>query len=223
MSLRATNTELLKVGANMSQINAIFITHEHSDHIKGLPMITKKFYNIKIHINEQSARYLSSEESFVIHKPTYICTVGDMEVSSFVTPHDSHGSVGYLVKTDGHTVGVATDLGHVPDSVMEKLAECTSVILESNHDEEMLIEGPYPQSLKERILSKKGHLSNQACADCAAVIAKNGVQNIMLAHLSEENNRPSIAMITTASELARKGVSRTVLKVADRYSLTKLC
>jgi len=223
MSLRATETELHKIGANMAQINAIFITHEHSDHIKGLPIITKKHFNLKIHISELSARYLSPVENFVIHTPTFSCAVGDMEISSFITPHDSHGSVGYIIKTDDHTVGIATDLGYVPNSVMDKLASCTSVILESNHDEEMLIEGPYPQSLKERILSKKGHLSNQACADCSAVLAKNGVRNIMLAHLSEENNRPSIAMITTAAELARKGVSKIYLKVADRNSLTKLC
>ena len=223
MSMKATEMELQKVGASLKQIDGIFITHEHSDHVGGLKVITKK-HTIPIHVNELSAPYIDCDNrSFMVHKPVFTHTFGDVEVESFVTPHDSHGSVGYIIKTDNYTVGVATDMGYVTSDVLNKLAGCDSVVLESNHDQIMLESGTYPVSLKKRILSDKGHLSNQACAECAALIAGNGVKNIMLAHLSDENNRPNIAMITTATELARKNLSRTIIKVANRNSITKLC
>lgn len=223
MSMKAAEAELQKIGTSLANINAIFITHEHSDHVKGLPVITKR-HKINVHVSELSAPHIvCNNDNLIVHNPVYTCNVGDMEIQSFLTPHDSHGSVGYIIKTYGHSIGIATDLGYVPEEVLSKLAECDSVVLESNHDQIMLENGTYPVSLKKRILSKKGHLSNQACADCAALIAGNGVKNIMLAHLSDENNRPNIALITTATELARKNLSRTVIKVANRNTITKLC
>ena len=225
MSMKATETELQKVGTSLKNIDGIFITHEHSDHVKGLPIITKK-HTIPIHVSELSAPYITpdcNQSSFIIHKPVFSHYIGDVEVESFITPHDSHGSVGYIIRTDNYAVGVATDMGCVPPDVLNKLAECDSVVLESNHDQTMLECGTYPLSLKKRILSSKGHLSNNDCADCAALIAGNGVKHIMLAHLSDENNRPDIAIITTATQLARKNLSRTVIKVANRNSITKLC
>lgn len=223
MSMKATEIELQKLGTSLKQINAIFITHEHSDHVKGLQVITNK-YTIPVHTSELSAPYFEcTQNNLIIHTPVYKHSFGDVDVQSFLTPHDSHGSVGYIIKTYEHTIGVATDMGYVPNDVMNELAQCDSVVLESNHDQVMLENGTYPVSLKKRILSNKGHLSNQACADCAALIAGNGVKNIMLAHLSDENNRPNIALITTATELARKNLSRTVIKVANRSSITKLC
>ena len=223
MSMKATEFELQKAGTSLKNIDGIFITHEHSDHVKGLAVITKK-HTIPIHVNELSAPYIDCDRnSFIIHKPVFTHIMGNVEVESFITPHDSRGSVGYIIRTDNYTVGVATDMGYVPSDVLDKLAGCDSVVLESNHDQTMLECCTYPLSLKKRILSNKGHLSNTACADCAALIAGNGVKHIMLAHLSDENNRPDIAIITTAAQLARKNLSRTVIKVANRNSITKLC
>jgi len=223
MSMKAAETELQKIGASLKQIDGIFITHEHSDHVKGLQVITKK-HTIPIHVSELSAPHIDCDtRSFIVHKPVFTHSFGSVEVESFVTPHDSRGSVGYLIKTDNYTFGLATDMGYVTSDVLNKLAECDSVVLESNHDRIMLESGSYPMSLKKRILSNKGHLSNDACAECAALIAGNGVKHIMLAHLSDENNRPNIALITTATEMARKNLSRTVIKVANRNSITKLC
>ena len=224
MSAKQLECELNSLKTSLDQINAIFITHEHTDHTKGLPIICKR-HNIQVHISELSAPHIKcGDEAYIItHKPIYSCLMEDMEINSFATPHDSHGSIGYIIKTYGHTVGIATDLGYVPEYIREKLASCDSVILESNHDIEMLEQGPYPYMLKERILSNRGHLSNQACADCAALIAENGVKNIMLAHLSDVNNRPEIAMITTAAELARRGISGVFLKTAAKNQATKLC
>lgn len=223
MSMRATEIELNKAGTSLKQIDGIFITHEHTDHVKGLAVITKK-QMIPIHISRLSVSHVDCDKTNVmVHEPVFQYNFRDVEVHSFVTPHDSHGSVGYIVKSDGYSVGVATDMGYVPDGVLNELAECDSVVLESNHDQIMLENGSYPYMLKKRILSDKGHLSNKACADCAALIARNGVKHIMLAHLSDENNRPNIAMITTATELARKNLSKTVIKVANRNSIVKLC
>ena len=142
-----------------------------------------------------------------------------MHIRSFSTPHDSRGSVGYRIETgegdERFTVGYATDIGYVSDEVREGLTGCDAVILESNHDPEMLETGPYPADLKRRIASRRGHLSNPVCAAFAAELCEQGTKYLMLAHLSRENNTPDTAYEAAFGSIADEHVKLCVASPDD--------
>ncbi len=210
---------LHEIGSDISEIRAIFITHDHADHISALEVLSKK-HDIPIHITEQSARIfdrgsvLPIHSRLVRHSPIYTVELGDMTVSSFVTPHDSMMSVGYRIEffvgEEKRAVGVATDIGYVTEDIKSGLLGCEAVVLESNHDVGMLRRGPYPEVLKRRILSNRGHLSNADSADLSAYLTARGTRAILLAHLSEENNEPSLAFEDTERAISDCGVSLAV-------------
>lgn len=222
ISAKRTADALRLVGSDISRIKAIFITHEHSDHTSGLEIVAKK-YNIPIHITEPSARVLLCQKTehvakvAVIHPILYTEAVGGITVTSFVTSHDSAASVGYVIRdgNTGHTLAVATDLGYVSDDVSDALIGVQNIILESNHDENMLLCGPYDYTLKRRILSPTGHLSNDAAAAFVSRLAVSGTKRILLAHLSEENNLPEIAYHTSLEAIAGKDVVLAVAKPGE--------
>ncbi len=205
---------LQKIGESIENIDAIFITHEHTDHISALEVISKH-YGIPIYMTEVSAQKLDRCPESAVHKnlcrqDVYFCVnIGDVSVSSFRTPHDSRMSVGYRIEymLDGtrHSIGIATDIGYVSDEVAKNLRGCEAVIIESNHDEEMLMCGPYPRELKLRVASRRGHLSNKDCAEFALSLAEQGTYAIMLAHLSRENNEPMLAYETTSRAIEGLG------------------
>lgn len=161
---------LREVGSSLDRITAIFVTHEHVDHTRGLEVISKK-HHIPTHMTEPSARALITDPhasllgDLYLHPLLFSVRLGNTTVRSFATPHDSAASVGYTIsytEENGVTekLGVATDIGHIDDSIVSSLIGADSVILEANHDVEMLLSGPYPYPLKRRILSDTGHLSN---------------------------------------------------------------
>ncbi len=210
-SLKAIDTDI-------SRIKAIFITHEHSDHVSGLETLSKK-YQIPVHFTEPSARcHFKSKNTentantAVIHPILYNESVGKLTVSSFETPHDSAASVGYVVSGENadYTVAVATDMGYIPDSVSDALIGISYVILESNHDENMLLSGNYPYELKRRILGKGGHLSNEIAASFAARLIRAGTKRILLAHLSRENNLPELAYHSSLEAVGECGAAISV-------------
>ncbi len=210
-SARALDKALQQIGENIEDISAIFITHEHTDHISALETISKK-YKIPIHITERSAKKLDRTPESAVHpllyrhEILYTEQVGDIKVSSFRTSHDSYMSVGYRMEfeLDGerHSVGIATDLGFVSDDVKEGLFGCEAVILECNHDVDMLMSGPYTYDMKMRISSNRGHLSNAACADFVFELAEHGTRGVILAHISKENNEPELALDTVQSAVS---------------------
>lgn len=194
---------LAEIGVSIDEIDAIFLTHEHRDHTGALEVLTKK-HPIPVHVTRKSAPRLTAApssalaECIVTHPPIFHEFVKDLRISSFPTPHDSRESVGYHIEFEDsegktHKIGYATDIGHVSNYVHDGLMGCESVVLECNHDPEMLWGGPYPYDLKERIASRWGHLSNPDCAEFAAELTANGTKNILLAHLSQENNEPRLA------------------------------
>ncbi len=201
-SARALCKALEKIGENIADINAIFITHEHSDHVSALEVLSKK-WDIPIHITEPSAKRFDRCPDAPIH--AHLCrhgvefcaSVGELCVFSFRTPHDSDMSVGYRIEfEDGEerrAIGLATDIGYISDEVRKNLSGCDAVIIESNHDVDMLMTGPYPYDLKLRVASKRGHLSNRECADFICELAEGGTKAFLLAHLSKENNEPDLA------------------------------
>lgn len=198
-SLRALTQALAAVGCDMTAVRAVFVTHEHADHTSALEMLAKK-YDIPIHLTEgsaakllPSARYLPSRA--ILHTPLYTVQIGSMTVSSFTTPHDSDMSVGYTITLpDRRKIGYATDIGHITPEIEENLRGAFAVVLESNHDEDMLRTGPYPAWLKSRIASDCGHLSNAACDAFLPWLYAYGTVHVLLAHLSAENNTPACAL-----------------------------
>jgi len=222
MSARSIEKALNAIGESLASLSAIFVTHDHSDHVRGIEVISKK-HHIPVHAPNSCAPYIKCcEDCFFTHPPIFRCDVGGLEISSFVTPHDSHGSVGYTVCGDDISFALATDLGFMTDAVMEQLCGCSHVVLESNHDIPMLLSGPYPPQLKDRILSRYGHLSNDDCADSVAVLARNGAKAILLAHLSGENNRPELAFRSSMAALDSCGVRGVALGVASPDRPTRL-
>lgn len=218
-SAKALCAGLCSIGASLDEISAIFITHEHSDHIAALEVLSKK-KRIPIHIMEKSASRFDRlplgaiHESLVCHSAMFTEKIGDITVSSFRTPHDSKMSVGYRISfcdSEGeHNIGVATDIGYVSDAVREGLCGCEAVVLESNHDTEMLMDGPYPYDLKLRIRSNRGHLCNSDSASLASQLAREGTKAFLLAHLSAENNEPYIALDEAVSAISDASVRVSV-------------
>lgn len=215
-SARTLCAKLCEIGSDIKNISAIFITHEHCDHVSALETLSKK-YHIPIHITgDSAAKFDRTPESavhacLVRHSVVFTEQVGDLTVSSFRTPHDSRMSVGYRVEFDcedgRHSFGVATDIGFVSDSIREGLRGCEAVVLESNHDEQMLMDGPYPYDLKLRISSKRGHLSNRESALLASELVREGTRGFILAHLSRENNLPELAFDEAVSAISDGDVS----------------
>lgn len=193
-------------GLDISAVKGVFITHEHSDHIKGLSMLTKS-RRIPVFGQGKTLRSLIDADAIApgthIQEITSEVSVGDIRVTAFETPHDTAQSCGFRIATaDGYTCAVCTDLGHISKSVEEGLAGCELVLLEANYDETMLLKGTYPPYVKTRIRSDNGHLSNTACAAQVRKLIEGGTTRIILGHISQENNTPALAESTVASALS---------------------
>ena len=195
--------------------SAVLITHEHSDHIKGLKVLSAQC---------AAPVYASRGTAPLLPCPAPLCrafsagdsfSVGALTVRSFSTSHDAADSVGYRIDGPDGSFGLLTDTGFVPDAAAEVLRGVDILLLEANHDEEMLRTGPYPYPLKERILGPRGHLSNAAAAEFALCMARAGTGTVLLAHLSKENNTPAAAEYAVARRLQSEGQS-VRLSVAPR-------
>jgi len=193
--------------------DAIFVTHEHHDHISGVGVISRRF-DAPIYATDKT--WMRMERHSMLgriapHNKRVVyagepCVINDLCVNAFDIPHDSAQPVGYTVSVGDHKIAVATDLGHISDTVRESFKDSDLIMLESNHDLEMLENGPYPRILKERVRGKKGHLSNVCCGEFLAEIVSPRLKHIYLGHLSEENNRPLLAMDTVARILENRKI-----------------
>ena len=211
-----------------TKINALLISHEHSDHIKGAGVICRKF-KIPMYITEQT--FLSSRHRIgnVPEGIKYFETgdkfqVGDIIINSFPSSHDVVDGANFTFqKADDklRKLAVATDLGYSTRLMLRKFKKATSIILESNHDEKMLLEGPYPWDLKQRVKSRHGHLSNEQAVGVISRIIHPGLKNLVLAHLSEVNNDPEIARILMQEYLASINFDLNLI-ISSQYKATAL-
>ncbi len=206
-SLRLIEEMLERCGVSPAGLSAVFVTHEHGDHTHGLPLLAKR-YRIPIHITAASAAALRPEpgsalaDCLVTHDREFgLPLEGGGTIEAFAAPHDSVCCVGYRVDCGGESFGMATDLGYVTQRVYDRLRGCRAVMIEANHDCGMVRSGPYPEALKQRILSGGGHLSNQDCAEVVRALARSGTRAFLLAHLSRENNEPGRAAETVRQAL----------------------
>lgn len=200
---------LAKVGVRGEEIDGILITHEHVDHIRGVGILSRR-YGIPIYANEgtwnAAAHSLGkiSEANCKVFSGAF--SLGCFDIQPFAIPHDAAAPVGYVIRSGKEEMAVATDMGHVTPEVLSALKGVKHVVLESNHDLEMLKFGPYPWSLKQRIMSQVGHLSNDDAGACVVKLAETCAPCIYLAHLSKDNNVPELAYLTVKNTIEEHGL-----------------
>jgi phosphoribosyl 1,2-cyclic phosphodiesterase len=215
ISGRETFKRMKAIGDDPHALSAILITHEHSDHIYGLATLAKKL-RIPVFMTGEThqawGRALRDEngvkpqlEKYERFESGHRFQIGDIEVKPFTIPHDAADPVGFTFTAEGAKVGFVTDLGCMQANVKDNLKRCDVLVIESNHDLETLRVGPYPWSVKQRVLSRVGHLSNLALADFFSNDYDNSATFVVLAHLSEQNNHPEIARRGAERALAERG------------------
>ena len=211
VTAKRIKTALAEAGVAPACIHAIFVTHEHTDHVTGLRVLASQ---LKVPVYATRGTLAGLNDLGILdgkfpYEPIMASgvRVGDITVTPFRTHHDSRESCGYVVRLPDRTVGVCTDTGKFTQEMGRALAGCDLVLLESNYDREMLISGFYPPYLKGRILSDSGHLSNDDCADAACALYDLGVRRFVLGHLSRENNTPERAVSCTRAALKRYGAA----------------
>jgi len=211
LSCREILRRIALSGEDDCAIDAILITHEHADHVAGLRVLARKL-KVPIYITgptyQQYQRFArdANGQRVSIERREFFASgtrfqIGDISVMPFTIPHDAVDPVGFTFQVDGVKVGVCTDLGHIPANVRYHLRGCQVLMIESNHDLEQLRNGPYPWSVKQRVMSRVGHLSNDALADFLTTDYDGGAEFLILAHLSEQNNHPEVARMTAERAL----------------------
>jgi phosphoribosyl 1,2-cyclic phosphodiesterase len=211
LSMRETGKRLAAIGESLDRIDAVLITHEHSDHVVGLPVLARhKDLHAVIYITQLTGAAIDWGETRLHREPFQSGAgfrIGDIEVQSFGIPHDAIDPVGFRFEAQGVRIGVATDLGYVPESIKFHLRRTDLLLLESNHDLDMLKVGPYPWSVKQRVMSRVGHLSNLGMSDFLSQDLDSSTAHLLLGHLSQQNNHPEIVRLMASQALDRRGLA----------------
>jgi phosphoribosyl 1,2-cyclic phosphodiesterase len=225
LSGRETAKRLRECGIEPGQISAIVVSHEHGDHCRGVGPFAKDLdipvfmtdgtlNNSGMTLNSRKHRRISSGECFEVYGFLFTC---------FSVPHDSADPLGFVIEKDGIKIAIALDLGYLSNLVLERLKGCAGIVIESNHDVQMLKVGPYPWALKQRVMSRRGHLSNDSVAQFLGNDFDGQAAHVVLAHLSKKNNLPELALLSAQRALEERSsllVGQTKLELAhqDRIS-----
>lgn len=224
VSFKKLTDALSKIGFSR-KIDAILLSHDHSDHVKCAGVYFRKL-NVPIITNYKTWEAVKNSLGKVDEKNVYLIetgtsfSVGSIGIETFSVPHDAKDPMGFCFYMGRKKISISTDLGHVDEKVARKIDSSDIILLESNHDVEMLLSGPYPYYLKQRIKSDIGHLSNEQAAQMILKLNLARTKKIYLGHLSEENNHPDVALMTVKSILKEEGVFESFnfgLEVAQRY------
>lgn len=227
LSGRETARRLREHGLEPEQISAIVVSHEHGDHCRGVGPFAKNldipvfmteeaFLNSGMKLNPQKHCRINAGESFEVHGFLF---------TSFAVPHDAADPLGFVIERDSIKIGIVLDLGYLSNLVLERLKGCDGLIMESNHDVRMLKAGPYPWALKQRVMSRRGHLSNDSVAQYLGNDFDGKATHVILAHLSQNNNLPELALLSAQRALEERSSllaaqTRLELAVADQISKT---
>lgn len=201
---------LQAIGVDPQSLDAILVTHEHTDHVAGVGVLARRF---SLPVYATTPTWTAMERKVGAIPPRLIREIvpgtdfyiGAAGITPVSIPHDAASPVGYHFSCQGRNAAVFTDLGYIPSQVLDAVSDCEVLLIEANHDVEMLRRGPYPYDLKQRILSRKGHLSNDTCAQALVKLLERGVRNAYLGHLSADNNDPALALQTVKTALAAAG------------------
>lgn len=217
-----------EIAIDPRKLNGIIISHEHSDHVKGAGILSRKL-NIPIYLSQQTYSSCVQKIGKLNQSPIFFnvgdeFSIRDIKVTSFASSHDAIDSSNFLFEqldNNKQKLAIATDLGFATKLLMEKIKEATTLILESNHDEVVLLTGSYPWELKQRVKSSRGHLSNKQAVAIVSQMIHNRLDNLVLAHLSEENNTPELAL-KEMSDFLNEIKSEVKLFIADQYKPTPI-
>src|SRR3954447_18607526 len=214
LSMKELRKRLATVGEDLEDVDAILITHEHSDHVAGVAVLARRLKQAKpFYMTKLTSPAIDWETSMPILEPFQAGAsfrIGDIEVQSFSIPHDAVDPVGFCFRAQGVKIGLANDLGYIPESVKFHLRDCDLLMIEANHDIEMLKVGPYPWSVKQRVLSRVGHLSNLMTSDYLMEELDTCTAHVILGHLSEHNNHPEIVRDAASRALFLRGLSADI-------------
>lgn len=211
MSMKRIFAEIDRIGKDINNIKAIFVTHEHSDHIRGLGPVARRL-GIPIFATNNTWRAMYrgigviDEKNIMPVEFGKTIEIGSITVNAFSIPHDAAQPCGYSFSGGGKRITVATDIGEMHEDIFNVMSGSDGVLLESNHDIGMLMNGCYPYYLKQRIRGKNGHLSNDDASEVVAKLVSTGTKTLLLGHLSAENNRPEIALASSCEAIEKTGV-----------------
>jgi phosphoribosyl 1,2-cyclic phosphodiesterase len=184
-------------GMNAAELHGVVVTHEHTDHVRGVGVLSRR-YDLPVHLTRGTLENLPQQVGALarpqLFRDGHTFNIGDLLVTPFAISHDASDPVGLIVENDGCRLGICTDLGVATQLVRQRLAGCHGLVLEANHDVDLLLNGPYPWDLKQRIRSRHGHLSNTDSCELLKELLHDGLQAVVLAHLSETNNRPELVL-----------------------------
>lgn len=219
LSAREIVRRMQIIGADPEALNALVITHEHSDHIQGAGPLARRL-DIPVYINtptwRKAARVLGNIKKAIFFHPGQSITVNELVIETFTKSHDAADPIGLMISLNGLRLGLITDLGRSTRLVEHRLRHCQGLIIEFNHDEDMLNNGPYPLSLKQRIRGPEGHLSNHQGGELLGSLAHENLRHVVLAHLSQKNNSPDLAYQKAESVLCERGMNRTRISVSTQ-------
>lgn len=219
LSARETERRLAEIGGDPAALRGICLTHEHSDHVAGLALMQRR-YGVPLYANADTMQAVDRTQEQPLNWNVFTTgspfEIGDLLIDPFSVPHDAYDPVGFVIRSGAARLGVVTDAGMVTSLMRERLRQCHAVILETNHDEQMLKDARRPWSLKQRIAGRQGHLSNRTAAELVGEIAGPALAQVFLAHLSAECNRPDAALREMTRVLTQRGMTHVRLELTFR-------